>query len=220
MTSREAEFQAWKRRKDYNPLVAARKASSPRQQTRESSAGARAPPQGREMSQSLVLGPAGEPLALHRSSSFHHGALGPHTSEEDSGDDYGSAGDSSAAEGGSLRAPRYAPCPHTQVLSRPRNHFYLDDDELILPVGRPQHRLHDRALYGSVSLSPHTSPSKSRTKQMEALDNLVISTIYNVSSKLCASSSAVLRKTVALLPEQDEEQVWSWYLLDQFLSFL
>jgi len=34
----------------------------------------------------------------------------------------------------------------------------------------------------------------------------VISTIFNVSSKLCASSSSVLRKTVALLPEQDEEQ--------------
>ena len=54
---------------------------------------------------------------------------------------------------------------------------------------------------------PQVSPSKSRTKQLEALDNLVISTIYNVSSKLCASSSSVLRKTVAVLPEQEEEQV-------------
>ena len=29
LTSREAEFQAWKRRKEYNPLAAARKTSSP-----------------------------------------------------------------------------------------------------------------------------------------------------------------------------------------------
>jgi len=69
-----------------------------------------------------------------------------------------------------------------------------------------QARLQERALYGSASLSPNLSPTKSRSKQLEALDNLVISTIYNVSSKLCASSSSVLRKTVALLPEQDEEQ--------------
>merc|ERR1719362_2659404 len=145
--------------------------------------------QSREMSQSLVVTSQGG-LPLHRSSSFHQ----TQTSEDESGDDYSeTAGDSSAHEGGSLRAHR--------------NHFYLDDDELILPIGPnrshgSQARLQERALYGSAYLSP----TKSRSKQLEALDNLVISTIYNVSSKLCASSSSVLRKTVALLPEQDEEQ--------------
>lgn len=152
------------------------------------------------MSRSLVLGRAGAGPgqgSMHRSSSFHQpeGRCGPGTSDE-SGDDYGSGCDSSVAEGGSLRVLR-------------RNHFYLDDNELILPIGRlhgSQARLQDRALYGSASLSPQVSPTKSRTKQLEALDNLVISTIYNVSSKLCAASSSVLRRTVAVLPEQEEEQ--------------
>jgi len=223
LTSREAEFQAWKRRKDYDPLAAARKSSSPAAGLRSGegpgAASARgriggksayspsptdrmrpvpksrvsSQSQSREMSQSLVV-TSQSGLPLHRSSSFHQ----TQTSEDESGDDYSeTAGDSSAHEGGSLRAHR--------------NHFYLDDDELILPIGPnrshgSQARLQERALYGSASLSPNLSPTKSRSKQLEALDNLVISTIYNVSSKLCASSSSVLRKTVALLPEQDEEQ--------------
>jgi len=227
LTSREAEFQAWKRRKDYDPLAAARKSSSPAAGLRSNEApggggGGGVPSRGRvggksayspsptdrmrpiaksrvsqsqsrEMSQSLVVTSQGG-LPLHRSSSFHQNQ----TSEDESGDDYSeTAGDSSAHEGGSLRAHR--------------NHFYLDDDELILPIGPnrshgSQTRLQERALYGSTSLSPNLSPTKSRSKQLEALDNLVISTIFNVSSKLCASSSSVLRKTVALLPEQDEEQ--------------
>lgn len=227
LTSREAEFQAWKRRKEYNPLAAARKTSSPGT-SRGSSASSQPksayspspteplhnPPQHhrvRQMTQSLVMEDGGS-LPIHRSGSFHYpgtkSGRGPATSEDDSGDDYGSGCDSSAAEGGgSLRANR--------------KHFYLDDDELILPIGRPhgsQARLADRSLYGSASLSPQVSPSKSRTKQLEALDNLVISTIYNVSSKLCASSSSVLRKTVAVLPEQEEEQASTvetvLYLLD------
>lgn len=50
------------------------------------------------------------------------------------------------------------------------------------------------------------SPSKSRSK-LEALDTLVISTIHNVSNKLCSSSAGVLRQAAAVFPEQDEEQV-------------
>ena len=50
------------------------------------------------------------------------------------------------------------------------------------------------------------SPSKSRSK-LEALDTLVISTIHNVSNKLCSSSAGVLRQAAAVFPDQDEEQV-------------
>ena len=42
---------------------------------------------------------------------------------------------------------------------------------------------------------------------LEALDSLVISTIYNVSTKLCGASANVLRRAVNVFPEQDEEQV-------------
>jgi len=225
LTSKEAEFQAWKRRKNYDPMKAAgRKSSSPATaNTNRGTGGAQTKgvygasategklaPQHhrvRDMSQSLVMGgESNYPIHRSRSSSFHYPGKKTggtqQTSEEDSGEDYGSG--SSAAEGG-----------------RHRNHFYLDDDELILPIGRThgsQARLQDRSLYGSTSLSPQISPSKSRSKQLEALDNLVISTIYNVSSKLCVASSNVLRKAITVLPEQEEEQASTvetvLYLLD------
>merc|ERR1712098_271443 len=78
-----------------------------------------------------------------------------------------------------------------------------DDDELILPIQSSQTHLAQRSLYRSKS--PQISPSKSRSK-LEALDSLVISTIYNVSNKLCGASANVLRKAANVFPEQDEEQ--------------
>ena len=56
------------------------------------------------------------------------------------------------------------------------------------------------------------SPSKSRSK-LEALDTLVISTIHNVSNKLCSSSAGVLRQAAAVFPDQDEEQVSGEFLV-------
>ena len=64
-----------------------------------------------------------------------------------------------------------------------------------------------RSLMSSSRLAQtQISPSKSRSK-LEALDTLVISTIHNVSNKLCSSSAGVLRQAAAVFPEQDEEQV-------------
>merc|ERR1712062_465138 len=59
----------------------------------------------------------------------------------------------------------------------------------------------------SSSRLPQTgiSPSKSRSK-LEALDTLVISTIHNVSNKLCSNSAGVLRQPAAIFPEPEEEQ--------------
>ena len=69
-------------------------------------------------------------------------------------------------------------------------------------------RLSEISSYGSKSLSPQTSPTRSsRGSKLGALDNLVISTIYNVSSKLCAASSSALSKPVAIVPDPDEEEV-------------
>lgn len=81
------------------------------------------------------------------------------------------------------------------------NDYYLDGDELILPVYPRQTRIHEK--YSCESFSRDKSPSRSKT---EALDNLVISTIHNVSSKLCLASSNILRKTAKLIPVEDEEQ--------------
>ena len=66
-----------------------------------------------------------------------------------------------------------------------------------------------RSLMSSSRQGPtQISPSKGRSK-LEALDTLVISTIHNVSNKLCSSSAGVLRQAAAVFPEQDEEQVRS-----------
>jgi len=58
---------------------------------------------------------------------------------------------------------------------------------------------------GARSAQSQMSPSKSRTK-LEALDTLVISTIHNVSNKLCSTSATLLRQAASVFPEQDEEQ--------------
>ena len=129
---------------------------------------------------------------------------------EDESDDYGSGYESSLAE--------------SQLRSYP--HYYIDDDELILPIhSLPLQSSHShisqRSLYPRTrSPQSQISPSKSRSK-LEALDTLVISTIHNVSNKLCSNSASVLRQAAAVFPEQDEEQVGLLYNLiyDKFLPF-
>ena len=122
---------------------------------------------------------------IHRSNSFHGKKANRLQSEDETEDDYGSGYDSSIAE--------------SHVRKHP--HFYLDDDELILPIHSSCTHLAQRS-----SKSPQISPSKSRSK-LEALDSLVISTIYNISNKLCGASANVLRKAANVFPEKDEEQV-------------
>merc|ERR1712209_238809 len=119
---------------------------------------------------------------MQRSNSFHCNAKknGRIQSEDESEDDYGSGYESSLAD--------------SQIRSFP--HFYLDDDELILPIQPLQTR---------TNFHSSMSPSKSRSK-LEALDTLVISTIHNVSNKLCSNGASVLRQAATMFPEQDEEQ--------------
>jgi len=201
LTSKEAEFQAWKRRKNYDPLKSATRNSSSRNTSASSQAKSAYSPSPTEMkqspqhkriqdmTQSLMLEENGQGFPIHRSNSFHcsNKKANRICSEDDSEDDYGSGYDSSIAE--------------SQVRKHP--HYYLDDDELILPIQSSHSHLAQRSFYGPKS--PQISPSKSRSK-LEALDSLVISTIYNVSNKLCGASANVLRKAVNVFPEQDEEQ--------------
>ncbi len=180
LSSKEAEFQAWKRRKNYNPLrssgVGIGSGGGVRPKASPSSATSRPqPPQpsprgGREngplAGASVVAGNGSQPMI--RSASFHypdglsrvqHNA---YSSEEESADDY-----ASLQWHGSSRL------------------FEVNEDEFILPIGakaRPSH--------------PHRSAAASRSspKRMEALDNLVISTIYSISTKLCLNSATLIKR--------------------------
>ena len=142
------------------------------------------------MTQSFMLKDKSQDFHIHSSNSFHSSNKKAIRcqDEDDSEDDYGSGYDSSVAESHVRKPP----------------HFYLDDDELILPIQSSHTHLAQRSPYGSKS--PQISPSKSRSK-LEALDSLVISTIYNVGNKLCGASANVLRKAATVFPDQDEEQV-------------
>ena len=135
----------------------------------------------REMTKSLIMEDVDSETPLQRSSSFNT-AKNRFVSEDESEDDYGSGYESSLMS-------------DSQVRSFP--HFYLDDDELILPIQPLQTR---------TNFHSSMSPSKSRSK-LEALDTLVISTIHNVSNKLCSNGASVLRQAATMFPDQDEEQV-------------
>ena len=197
LTSKEAEFQAWKRRKDYNPMKSAssrpRESKEPRKASSSSSKSFslvkdRQSPRhkrilemtSREMTKSLIMEDVGSETPMQRSNSFHS-AKNRFISETESEDDYGSGYESSLMS-------------ESQMRSYP--HFYLDDDELIMPL---QPLPHPR--------SNTMSPSKSRSK-LEALDTLVISTIHNVSNKLCSNGASVLRQAATVFPDHDEEQVF------------
>jgi len=216
LTSKEAEFQAWKRRKNYDPMKAAgnrpssskeatRKvsSSSSRNYSKQQTESVKESPRhkkiieltSREMTKSLIMEDTCSDSQMQRSNSFHCNAKKNFRlqSEDESEDDYGSGYESSLAE--------------SQIRSYP--HYYIDDDELILPI-QPLQSSHShvshRSLYARTrSPQSQISPSKSRSK-LEALDTLVISTIHNVSNKLCGSSASVLRQAAQVFPEQDEEQ--------------
>jgi len=201
LTSKEAEFQAWKRRKDYDPRKAAARPSSSRKVSSASSNTSNTTVRRQKklselsssaMTKSLIIEELSPEAPMQRSNSFQSNAKlkknGRQHSEDESEEDYGSGYDSSLAE--------------SQLRSYPHRHYYLDDDELILPLQSSQSNISQRSLYNR---SPHVSPNKSRSK-LEALDSLVISTIHNVSNKLCSSSAAVLRQAALVFPEQDEDK--------------
>ena len=155
LTSKEAEFQAWKRRKNYDPMKAASKSSSSKaKESRKVSTEScrsyassttttgtvepmREAPRhkrlvdmsSREMTRSLVMEELTMEPPMQRSNSFHCNAKknGRIQSEDESEEDFGSGYESSLAD--------------SQIRSYP--HFYLDDDELIMPI-QPIQSSHSR----------------------------------------------------------------------------
>ena len=78
---------------------------------------------------------------------------------------------------------------------RTSNDYYLDEDELILPL------FPDEQPFLSKSVRLPKSPNK-----LEALDSMVISTTHNVSSKLCQAAAKIIRKAAQHVPDEDEDQ--------------
>ena len=244
MSSREAEFQAWKRRKNYDPLRSAQSASKRGTTTHSSSVTSNStattqtqvasPPQQirrgtitkatssfQQTNTSCSIQPReamGDYSNLLRSASFHYPdglsrlQLNVYTSEDDDDSQVGVNGDF------------------------PAGLYEVNEDELILTIGgggndncsesvasmRPGNSKHPLdANRGSPSSMSHwppsshsmhpshkmtrSSPSRGSSNKLEALDNLVISTIFSVAAKLCLTSSTLMRR----LQEQttDKEQL-------------
>ena len=78
------------------------------------------------------------------------------------------------------------------ITYRTSDDYYLDEDELILP------------LYPAEAAVQQKSPRKSPHK-LEALDSLVISTTHNVSSKLCQAAARIIQKVAKQVPEENED---------------
>eukprot|EP00092_Neocalanus_flemingeri_P011503 GFUD01012397.1.p1 GENE.GFUD01012397.1~~GFUD01012397.1.p1 ORF type:complete len:537 (+),score=171.63 GFUD01012397.1:46-1656(+) len=170
LTSNEAEFQAWKRRKEYKPSNStARPAPAPTSIYSQRGSSPKPPSkQPLRMTQSLTM----NELSMKRGNSFHQESP---LCQENIDDDASEESD--------------------HVTYRTSSDYYLDEDELILPLFPPEHPVHSKP--GRPSKSPH---------KLEALDSLVISTTHNVSSKLCQAAAKIIRKAAQLVPEEDEDQ--------------
>jgi len=195
LTSKEAEFQAWRRRKNYRPgqmsssssSSAAVKKTIPHSSSSSSSGISQVAKSSDSKSRAKATSSLGSSKgkqglvvnndAMQRANSFHY-------------------------ENKRLGAsPAMARCVEESE-DETENDFYLDGDELIMPVYPTRHhRNHEK--YACESFTHDRSPSRSRSSD---LDNLVISTLHNVSSKLCLASSDILRKATKLIPEGDEDQ--------------
>ena len=246
LSSREVEFQAWKRRKNYDPLRSAQSANK-----RTTSHTSTVTSNIQSASQTQVTAPSAPPIRrgtitktssafqhtpnvqsaiqpreavgdysnLLRSASFHYPdglsrvQLNVYTSEDDDESQVGANGEF------------------------PAGLYEVNEDELILTIGggggedngsesmismRPGSSKNpvdgSRTSPSSMSHWPpsahsiqpshkltRSSPSRGSSNKLEALDNLVISTIFSVSAKLCLTSSTLMRR----LQEQttDKEQM-------------
>jgi hypothetical protein len=136
---------------------------------------------------------------MHRSASFHYeeGPLQSSPSEEEEEDE------SSPEDGISSRL------------------LEVDDDEFILPIQNLRRPLATgpSSLASSSSVSTSATIASAHGRQSnssgcwEAIDNLVISTIFSVSTKLCLHSAALLR--LAQERTESEEQL---SLMDTLVS--
>lgn len=164
LSSKEAEFQAWKRRKNYNPMRAAAAGAS---SNSNSSPKRQAPIKSAAVTKLSTAAEDGD--NIHRSASFHYPdglsrvQHNVYTSEDESQED-------------SEEQPRL---------------YEVNDDELFLAFDNGPMSSMTRV---ATRKSPgRGSSSSSNSNKLEALDNLVISTIFSVSTKLCLTSGKLIR---------------------------
>ena len=221
LSSKEAEFQAWKRRKNYDPLRSAQSAVPKRSTTTKPNSapikrGDILPARGgggsvvtsnHSPSHQRVLSSANHPMMqdnLLRSASFHYPdgmskvQLNVYTSEDDD---------------------------ESQLGEFPSGLYEVNEDELILAIGGSAANNGPSSLKSEQVTSPshwqqhkpRNSPSRASggASKLEALDNLVISTIFSISTKLCLTSGKVIRR----LQEQTEDKEHVEYL-DTLVSYL
>ncbi len=195
LSSREAEFQAWKRRKNYNPMASA--GGSPvrrvpgaasatggskiNSSTNNSSSRSITAQQPNTRGHSAKTSNDNSSQPQHkRSASFHYPdgssriTHSVYSSEDDFDDNLDDLDD---------QEPRL---------------YEVNDDELFLAydsggVVHPNRRSPARRGAGPVKSSSSTASTASNGHKMEALDNLVISTIFSMSTKLCMMSGKLVR---------------------------
>jgi len=245
LSSREVEFQAWKRRKNYDPRRSARSGgTAANMSTSLTTASPRTaktrptPPTPVQRAMARVSSGSSRNRAAagvaalseeessgvaamnRRSASFHYPDglsrvnRNVYTSEDD-GDEEG------ADEEEEEDMPRFASLQQQDYLwqrQEPRSIHEVSDDEFILAIGNGG--AHGGSHSGNLLLKPTTRPSSGQTKpssrgvgvgsgsqsRMEALDNLVISTVFSLSAKLCRSSSVLVRGAQCRLQDATAEE--------------
>ena len=184
LSSREANFQAWKRRKNYNPLRSAGMSASPAPSAATPSASNVPSHKTAEKKKTSVS--SADPNPMLRSASFHYPdgmskvRHNVYTSEDESPEEFHSG-----------------PRSYTNNWSN-SDLYEVNEDEFFLPIGGGPSPTRSAAARNRGSKSGNN---------MEALDNLVISTIYSISTKLCLQSAALVRGSQSRVQDAEQHSV-------------
>ena len=197
--SNTKNLQAWKRRKNYNPMRSAN-ASSSVPSTKASLSSKSSPSKGPVVKTNSINAASDHEAKtsltgmLHkRSASFHYPdgtsriTHSVYSSEEDFND-----------EEEDDEEPRLYEVNEDEL-------FLAYDSGGIVPPRRPRRTpTSSRDLSGGGTRTGSTSSTQSGSK-LEALDNLVISTIFSVSTKLCLLSGKLVKSLQERTSDKEEE---------------
>ncbi|CAL4063115.1 unnamed protein product [Meganyctiphanes norvegica] len=228
MSSKEADFQNWKRRKSYDPMKAAAEGRKKQLEMKEQQ-----PSQERT--------PSPEPLSLLRSQSFHgpegmavnnrwprrpnnlYGSEeeGPYSLEEEQQQHVPQLSPirRSPTSPHHLSSPSHSLSPHRQAqinAARRRGSYTLSDEgETNGATLSRKTSLDESGSEGKRSPMGSTRGVRSKAKS-EALDNLVISTIHSLSVKVRTTSETLLQRLKSQYDEDGDRAA----LLEEVLAHL
>ncbi|XP_021932232.1 uncharacterized protein LOC110835863 isoform X4 [Zootermopsis nevadensis] len=193
LSSREVEFQNWKRRKSYDPMKAAaegKKKEAAKKATMSSS-----------MTQSSIMPSEVSPPSMQnpvlRSASFHGTAgLTPKYISSEEEDETLSADESSPTLG------------QPPLLAMPLSPSKREERYLTFTRARGNYMVPLEGAFGGSRASLYSNASNSSLRgrnKLEALDSLVMAAVCSLSNKLCGSSCNLLKK-LRYLYEEDSER--------------